>query len=345
MQSIKAKSHFWSFILVLLLSLCWPSQISHFKNRGQFTTVDLLSAVPARPSLRHVSGQTRLQPVAIDIPPTEIAPVKVNVLPLAALKPRYKRLDQPGLMLVDKIDPDSFLKMRPAQSPHLIRLGIIGAVGAGAFTILNLKLNDSFKGPDRTFRVSSDWTSDHAMQMDEFLHFSGSYHLTQAMAVVLGWSGFSNRRARLYSGLGVATAMTTMEFLDGLRGDKPSSVSDFAANLSGVAFALIRPSSGFLQRIDFSISVNDPRLIKRDLRLRFEKIRAWVSYSLHDHIKLPVSVALGYGVQRPFMESASRDYYVGIGLNLAEIFSSSHSNEIQPFDWLGFYRISPAIKL
>ncbi|MFQ5708562.1 MAG: DUF2279 domain-containing protein [bacterium] len=233
---------------------------------------------------------------------------------------------------------------RVRQSPKM-RLLFLGAIGSGTLTFLYREFNASFGAPNRKLRIGSDWTSDHAMQLDEFLHFMGSYHLTQAMTSLLRWSGVPGGKASLYGALGVGTLMTALELLDGMRSRKPASITDFAANIGGIAFALVRPKSAFLRNIDFSVSFDHPTgLFKRDLLLRYDHIRAWVSYSLKQQLNLPLSLGLGYGVRKPFEEAASRQYYLSLGLNLAELFSARRRTEIGNFDWLGAFRISPAIK-
>lgn len=234
----------------------------------------------------------------------------------------------------------------PQRGPHVERLVFLGAAGTATLTLFYHKLNASFGQPQHPFRLGSDWHSDHALQLDEFLHFTGSYHLTQAMTAMLRWAGLSSRRATWYGALSVGTVMTALEVVDGTRNGEPASISDFAANLAGVAFAVAKPRVPWLRNLDFSISFSDPEsLFKRALLLRYDRVRAWMSYALHDVVRLPVSVAVGYGVEHPFTPRASRRYFLGLGLTLSDVFPNEHPREIGAFDWLGVLRLSASFEL
>lgn len=241
-----------------------------------------------------------------------------------------------------------FLTSKKTEQPRWVRLAMMGTLASGAIAFLYREFNTTFGSPNRKFRLGSDWTSDNAMQLDEFLHFTGSYHLTQGLTSLLRWGGIPENKALLYSVLSVGTFLTIMEILDGTRSSQPASFTDFVSNFAGVTFAALRPKFSALRKIEVSISTtSDPKTLFSDRAhfIRYDRVRAWISYSLKQVLDLPLSIGLGFGLNKPFKDNVSRDFYLSFGLNLADLFSTNEHNEIGNLDWLGFYRISPSLKL
>lgn len=228
-----------------------------------------------------------------------------------------------------------------------VRLTTLGTVGVATFALIYRKFNLTFGRPKQRFRLGSDWTSDNAMQLDEFLHFTGSYHLTQGLTSLFRWGGFSKDEALLFSAVSVGIVMTLMEILDGTRSNEPASITDLTANLGGVMFAVFRPKIPLLRKIEFSITTSAPKTLFNDRAhiIRYDRVRAWISYSLKDQVNIPLSIGLGFGLRKPFKEDVMRDIYLSLGMNLVDLFPRDKVDEIGKFDWLGFYRISPSLKL
>jgi hypothetical protein len=243
---------------------------------------------------------------------------------------------------------DLFLTPKKNEQPRWVRLAMMGTLASGAIAFLYREFNTTFGSPNRKFRLGSDWTSDNAMQLDEFLHFTGSYHLTQGLTSLLRWGGIPENRALLYSVLSAGTFLTIMEILDGTRSSQPASITDFVSNFAGLTFAALRPKIPALRKIEFSITTTiNLRTLFSDRAhfIRYDRVRAWISYSLQQEVDLPLSIGLGFGLNKPFKDDVSRDFYFGFGLNLADLFPNNNHNEIGNLDWLGFYRISPSLKL
>lgn len=236
--------------------------------------------------------------------------------------------------------------MRSQLTVHRGRLiGVqVGSLVAG-FLALH-QMNRMFGGIAQPFKIGSDWTKDRALRMDELLHVQGSYRLARGMADLYRWAGVESRRAD-WLGAGMALAgMTLLEYIDGRRRNDEASYSDLIANTVGVTFAVLRPRAAFLQHFDLQLSYENVTDVLHEKTLKdYNRLTHWLSYHAEDHLKVPVDLGLGYGVEQVHTKNVRPQVFLGLALHLPAPNADRQSQWPIPLNWLQAYRFGIQVQI
>ena len=106
-------------------------------------------------------------------------------------------------------------------------------------------------------------------QIDKIGHGWSAYQLTRASYHVWKWSGVSDKKAILFSGLSGPTFLTVIEILDGFSSKWGFSWGDMAANIGGSSLFITQQLGWKEQRIQFKFSFH-----KKNYENALEKNRA-----------------------------------------------------------------------
>lgn len=186
-------------------------------------------------------------------------------------------------------------------------------------------------GSSKTFQ----WKREGWFEADTYLggsdklgHAYTSFAVTNVLFDHLVTEGRTPERAALSAVLTTQTIMTYMEILDGFSGQYGFSPEDMVSNLAGSGFAYLRATRPGLRELvdfrleyeflgykDYKFSSNYLLALKmsgvdalRDSPLRFLELQA--GYSARGYLKAEEDA----GIMR------SRSVFIGIGLNLSELF-------------------------
>ncbi len=208
------------------------------------------------------------------------------------------------------------------------------------------QFNRYFGGIAQPFKIGNDWRKDHAMFMDELLHFQGSYRLTQAITELYRWAGVRRGRAEAAGAALTAAAMTFLEYVDGRRFNDEASYSDLTANFLGITFALLKPRVPLLRAIDFHVSYRGMLLpLGRRRVLDYSRIIHWMSLDFARISRLPFRLGIGYGVANPFRANVRPRFFLGLGVGLGRLLRGRAVHLSGPFGWLDVYRFGLQVQI
>ena len=215
----------------------------------------------------------------------------------------------------------------------LIQLASLG-IGYYGFQ----RSNNLFGGISQPFKIGNDFKKDRTLGFDELLHLQGGYRITQSISGLYRWAGVSAKAADWIGAGTAAFAMTTLEYIDGRRPNDEASYSDFAANLLGVGFGLLKLRTTILQDFDLRFSYLSPLdPFRHNTVLNYNRMTHWLTYDLERTLRIPLYLALGYTVRNARRPKAHPEFYFGVGFSPVEIIERFSAPVAKPFEFLRFY--------
>lgn len=246
---------------------------------------------------------------------------------------------------------DSFLK--PSDSLNAKRRNTVvvseAVVIAGGLIGLNeLWYNDY---PQSKFHFIND--NDQWLQMDKLGHVYSAYHIGNAGANLLHWSGASRKQQLIYGATLGFVFLTAVEVLDGFSQKWGASTGDVIANAAGTGLFVAQELAWKEQRIVPKFSFHQtsyaevrPELLGKSLTEQILKDyngqTYWLSVNVHSFLKqskIPkwLNLAVGYGADGMLTgdnENAtnlilpethrSRQFYLSFDADLTKIETKSH---------------------
>jgi hypothetical protein len=246
---------------------------------------------------------------------------------------------------------DDFLK--PADSLLIARRNTVVIAEAVAISGALIGLNELWYKdyPKSKFHFIND--NKEWLQMDKLGHMYSAYHIGNAGANLLQWSGATKKQQLLYGSTLGFVFLTAVEVLDGYSEKWGASSGDIVANASGTALYVSQELLWKEQRIipKFSFHTTTyassrPEVLGKSLNEQILKDyngqTYWLSANVHSFFpasKIPkwLNLAIGYGgegmvsgnnvisdVNSSFEDKRYRQFYLSFDVDLTKINTKSH---------------------
>ena len=243
--------------------------------------------------------------------------------------------------------------LKPADSLLIARRNTVVITEAVAISGAIIGLNelwykDYSKSPFHFINDNKEW-----LQMDKLGHMYSAYHIGNAGANLLQWSGATKKQQLLYGSTLGFVFLTAVEVLDGYSEKWGASSGDIVANASGTALYVSQELLWKEQRIipKFSFHTTTyassrPEVLGKSLNEQILKDyngqTYWLSanvYSFFPTSKIPkwLNLAIGYGgegmvsgnnvisdVNSSFEDKRYRQFYLSFDVDLTKINTKSH---------------------
>ncbi|MEN9488240.1 MAG: hypothetical protein RL494_505 [Bacteroidota bacterium] len=246
---------------------------------------------------------------------------------------------------------DTFLK--PADSLCIARRNTVVITEAVAISGALLGLNELWYKdyPKSKFHFIND--NNEWLQMDKLGHLYSAYHIGNAGANLLKWSGTSRKHQLLYGATLGFVFLTAVEVLDGYSQKWGASTGDVLANATGTALYVSQELLWKEQRIVPKFSFHTtayassrPEVLGKSLNEQILKDyngqTYWLSANVHSFFKtskIPkwINIAVGYGGEGMisgnkgisdsnirFDDNRYRQFYLSFDADLTKINTNSH---------------------
>jgi hypothetical protein len=246
---------------------------------------------------------------------------------------------------------DNFL--RPADSLIIARRNTVVITEAVAISGAIIGLNELWYKdyPKSKFHFIND--NKEWLQMDKLGHMYSAYHIGNAGANLLQWSGATKKQQLLYGSTLGFVFLTAVEVLDGYSEKWGASSGDIVANASGTALYVSQELLWKEQRIIPKFSFHTtayassrPEVLGKSLNEQILKDyngqTYWLSANVHSFFpasKIPkwLNLAIGYGgegmvsgnnvisdVNSSFEDKRYRQFYLSFDVDLTKINTKSH---------------------
>lgn len=204
---------------------------------------------------------------------------------------------------------DSFLK--PSDTLHIPRrngviISELALSGTALFALNQLWYANYSKSSFHTINDNAEW-----LQVDKAGHVFSAYHIGNASANALKWSGISRKNQIIYGATSGFVFLSAVEIMDGYSKNWGASVGDVVANASGTALLISQELLWKEQRIvpKFSFHTTPyasarPKVLGASLSEQLLKDyngqTYWLSANVHSFFKaskIPkwINIAVGYG--------------------------------------------------
>lgn len=204
---------------------------------------------------------------------------------------------------------DSFLK--PSDTLNIPRrngviISELALSGTALFALNQLWYANYSKSNFHTINDNAEW-----LQVDKAGHVFSAYHIGNASANALKWSGMSRKNQIIYGATSGFVFLSAVEIMDGYSKNWGASVGDVVANASGTALLISQELVWKEQRIvpKFSFHTTPyasarPKVLGSTITEQFFKDyngqTYWLSANVHSFFKISkipkwINLAVGYG--------------------------------------------------
>lgn len=181
-----------------------------------------------------------------------------------------------------------------------------------------------WKGTAQPFHFEKDgFWNNYSLGLDKFGHAFTSYAFTVAINESMKWADFSEK-TRLYTGIALPAFWALSIEIGDAMSPYGFSLTDLAANFSGIAYGTLQEKYPSLKNVMFKYSYYPA---ERNFRLseRYDYHIYWLTFNMHNILPSGIgkywpeliNLAAGYGIEG--WNSAPplrREFMVGIDLNL-----------------------------
>jgi len=248
--------------------------------------------------------------------------------------------------------PEDSVQTADSTHIHTVRLVVMGVFSTMTLGYVITDFNRIWGKPDTSFHWKPcDWNGDFLAQNDEISHFVATQRLTQLIAAIAHWVGFSHHIALVIGATGAGVIGLYVEILDGFNAWEGFGITDLGTDASGILFELLRHKYEFWSRFDLRCSYNNFHDIPDNLIIadapdftEYDVATYWLTYRARKD--LPVDLAVGYGTTRSHHPDDKsyllprRRIFLGVGISAGEIvgfFSKNRRNDLGKFlDWYEF---------
>lgn len=305
-----------------------------------------ISAIPRQPVSSPVFLSEKSLGIALDPPIKRVRKHITNICHSTTF--RYDR-DISKIGIQGAISDNHLMEEninRHITKTNWSRLALISGGGIGLSIFAFQRFNTYFGGVAQPFSIGSDWHKDHALHVDELLHFQGNYRIAQGLTHLFHWVGFDSKTSEIAGISSTAAIMTLLEYTDGRRPNDEASYSDLIANLLGLTFAYAKSDMEALRDFDVKFSYSHPLdFMRSETLLDYNRMTHWLTYDLKSKTKLPVHVGLGYGVQNAFSTEVRSELYLGVGITASDLIHLYFPQSRGWLSWLNMYFFSLHFKI
>ncbi len=231
--------------------------------------------------------------------------------------------------------------------PKSSRLLILGGGHAVALVYTYDQTQKSWGGSTGKFHFKNDWSGDYLAQNDEVSHLFFGYTLTKEFYRAYRWTGFSPKKAKIFSALESAFLLTFVEVpMDAFNTTQGFGVEDLIADYAGIGLGLLKlnhPGNWDIKTSAKSNPFFSQNHLFSQTGEQFDNFIFWGTYRppLKWDDRQPFSLGIGYGTRRASNRiSPLRELRFGLGTTLPDIVRIFSPKMARSLEVLDFYYLN-----